>query len=110
MKLLLDANLSWRLKKSIKDDFDNVNHILDFFPHNEKDSVIWEFAKTNDFTIITNDLDFLNLLFAKGFPPKIVLLKIGNTSTSNISNILIKHKKEIENLVSDFQLGILEIR
>jgi hypothetical protein len=30
MKLLLDANLSWRLKKSIRDDFENVNHILDF--------------------------------------------------------------------------------
>lgn len=77
MKLLLDANLSWRLVKPLEVHYE-VAHILDFFKHDEKDSTIWSFAKEGGYTILTNDEDFINPLSSKGWPPKVVLLKTGN--------------------------------
>ena len=42
------------------------------------DIEIWDYALLNNLIIITNDDDFLNLATQKGFPPKVVLLRIGN--------------------------------
>jgi len=68
--------------------------------------------KKNDFVIITFDSDFYDLSMIKGIPPKIIWLRIGNTSTENILSILIKNfdliKEFIEN--PDYrELSCLEI-
>lgn len=71
MKLLFDANLSWRLVEKLNqyiDECRHVDHIGLTIP--AKDLEIWLFAKNNGFIIVTNDEDFLNLLNVKGFPPK----------------------------------------
>ncbi len=59
---------------------------------------IWEFAKKNDFTIVTFDADFFDLTSLKGHPPKIIWLRIGNTTTENIANLF----KERHELIKDF--------
>ena len=110
MKLLIDANISWRIKELISKEFDEVSHVLDFFNHNEKDSVIWSYAEKHEYTIVTNDIDFLNLLIVKGFPPKIILLKLGNQSTKFISEKLNSNKVMIEAFYNDSDLGIIEFR
>lgn len=54
MKLLLDANISWRTIKLIENVFSDCfhsNHIIVNQP--AKDIEIWEFAKQNNFTILT---------------------------------------------------------
>ncbi len=51
----------------------------------------------------------MNLLMQKGFPPKIVLLRIGNQSTRQIAEILIHHKSKLESLWHSDDYGILEI-
>jgi predicted nuclease of predicted toxin-antitoxin system len=110
MKILLDANISWRLTINLKEYFEECLHVdyigLSVPP---KDIDIWNFAKENDFVIISNDTDFLNLLNQKGYPPKIVLLKTGNQSNNYIKTILIKHSTDILNLVNDDKCGFLEI-
>lgn len=111
IKLLLDANLSWRLTRILgKEDFDEIAHV-DFIdlPVPAKDIEIWEWAKTNGYCILTNDEDFLNLLIQKGFPPKIVLLRTGNQSTKTLSEILVKHKQGIVDLMESDTMGALEI-
>ena len=74
MKLLLDANISWRLAVKLKLHFTDCVHI-EFtsltFPAEDKE--IWNYALINQFIIVTNDEDFLDLLNIKGFPPKIVV-------------------------------------
>jgi len=42
---------------------------------------IWKYAKENGFIIIAKDDDFINLIDMKRFPPKVVLLKTGNSSS-----------------------------
>ena len=42
------------------------------------DIEIWDYALLNNLIIVTNGDDFLNLATHKGFPSKVVLLRIGN--------------------------------
>lgn len=110
MKLLLDANISWRLADKLKSYFDDCKHV----DHIElgvpaRDIEIWEYALQNKMMIVTNDDDFLNLINLKGFPPKIILLKTGNQSNRYIESLLIKHVEDIKSLQSSPDVGLLEI-
>ncbi len=110
MKLLLDANVSWRLVSKLKKHFTDCFHV-DKIGLNipATDNEIWEYASTNNLIIVTNDEDFQNLLNKKGFPPKILLLKTGNQSNEFIELILIKHIVSIQDLDQSDEYGILEI-
>lgn len=78
-------------------------------PEPAEDKEIWDWAKKEGFAIVTNDEDFLNLNTLYGSPPPVVLLKIGNSSTAFIANILVKHKERIEELSVATEYGVLEI-
>jgi len=45
----------------------------------------------------------------KGFPPKIILLRVGNQSRKYIEQLLISSKQNIENFIQNEDFGILEI-
>ena len=110
MNILLDANLSWRLIKALKEDFINVKHVDSIgLESRPKDTSIWLWAKTNDYCIISNDEDFYNLLEQRGFPPKIVILKTRNQSTNYIANLIIKHRNDINDLIQSSDYGLLEL-
>ncbi|HEY5406605.1 MAG TPA: DUF5615 family PIN-like protein [Ginsengibacter sp.] len=71
MKLLLDANLSWRMCTVLKHYFEDslhVDHLGISIPL--KDTEIWNYAKQNNLIIVTNDEDFVDFVQVKGFPPK----------------------------------------
>lgn len=110
MKLLLDANVSWRLAARLKSHFEECIHV-DYIGLSipAKDTQIWNYALDNNPIIIINDEDFLNLVNIKGFPPKIILLKTGNQSNTYIEALLIKHKAEIQSLHQSDDYGILEL-
>ncbi|PAM93389.1 hypothetical protein B4N84_17750 [Flavobacterium sp. IR1] len=110
MRLLLDANISWRTIKLIEKDFPNSLHANNI-PINQpaKDIEIWEFARMNDFTILTHDDDFEKLLLLKGAPPKVIILKTFNKNTIQIVEILISKKEIIQSFISTNELMILEI-
>jgi len=110
MTLLLDANISWRVINSLASYFGNVIHVDQIkLPQPLKDIEIWEYAKTMNAIIVTNDDDFYKLSVLKGFPPKIVILRTGNQSNSYLKELLIKHFNDIMNLNESTSFGILEI-
>ena len=76
---------------------------------NEKDSEIWEFAKKNNFTILTHDEDFEKLLLLNGTPPKVIVLKTFNQNTKQLAQTLINKKTTIESFILNDELMILEI-
>ncbi len=59
------------------------------------DEVIWKYARENDFTIISKDSDFHELSFLRGFPPKVIWLRVGNCSTQQIETLVRKSHSEI---------------
>jgi predicted nuclease of predicted toxin-antitoxin system len=110
MKLLLDANLSYRMISVLKQHFDDCFHVDSIgLTVPAKDSEIWNYARKNDLIIVTNDEDFIDFLNVKGFPPKVVLLKTGNQSRLYITNLLIQRKTEILSLSTSSDIGLLEI-
>ena len=109
-RLLLDANLSWRLVNMLKQYYDDCSHVDDIglsVPAKDKD--IWEYAKNQEMTIVTNDEDFLHLAATKGFPPKVILLRIGNQSRKHIEQLLINMKPQITLFVNSKEYGVLEV-
>ena len=110
MKLLFDANISWRILKIIESDFSDCSHVNQIKVNQPaKDIEIWEFARQNNFTILTHDDDFEKLLLLKGAPPKVIILKTFNKNTKQIAEILISKKEVIESFILTDELMILEI-
>lgn len=110
MKLLLDANLSWRMIPALKTHFDDCFHVDQIgLRVPSKDKEIWEYAKTMNLVIVTNDEDFIDLMNIAGFPPKVVLLKTGNQSKETIIDLLIFHKDQIRSFYDTSNSGVLEI-
>ncbi|WP_347049928.1 DUF5615 family PIN-like protein [Flavobacterium olei] len=110
MKLLLDANISWRIIKLVESNFLDCFHSKDIKVNQPaKDIEIWNFARENDFTILTHDDDFEKLLLLKGAPPKVIILKTFNKNTKQIAELLISKKEIIASFVCNNELLILEI-
>lgn len=88
MKLLLDENLSDRIIDKIIDLYSDSQHVKTLGLLNTDDSLIWEFAKFNDFVIVSKDSDFHQRSLLYGYPPKFIYLRIGNSPTLKIVEIL----------------------
>ncbi|ELS05008.1 hypothetical protein Xen7305DRAFT_00047460 [Xenococcus sp. PCC 7305] len=88
VKLLLDENLSDKIIPKIIDLFPNSVHVKTLGLTNTDDLIIWDYAKENDYVIISKDSDFHQRSILFGHPPKFIYLRIGNSPTSKIVNIL----------------------
>ena len=108
MKLLFDQNISFRLIKRIIDQFPDSKQVRELGLENSTDTEIFDFAKKNDFAIVTFDSDFCDLNIIRGFPPKIIWIRTGNTTTINLENLLRK-KSDIIKLFLSEDYGCLEI-
>jgi len=87
VKLLLDENLSDRIIHRVIDLYPDSAHVKTLALTNTDDSVIWEYAYANDFTIVSKDSDFHQRSLLYGHPPKFIYLRIGNSPTSKIIQI-----------------------
>jgi predicted nuclease of predicted toxin-antitoxin system len=88
MKLLLDENLSDKLVSKILDLYPESKHVKQLALTNTDDAIIWEYAKANSLAIVSKDADFHQRSLLYGHPPKLIYLRIGNSPTSKIIEIL----------------------
>ena len=71
--------------------------------------MIWEFAKANQYCILTFDEDFSELQNLFSYPPKIIWLRTGNVTTREIAALLTRLKDDINEFLANAELGIYEI-
>ena len=109
MKLLLDQNISHKLVKELEDLFPRSNHVYLLDLQKASDEKIWNYARDNSFTIVTQDSDFNERSLVYGYPPKVIWLRTGNISTQNIKRLLKKHSQGIILFEKDKTLGCLQI-
>lgn len=112
MKLLLDQNISFRILKKIEDDFPEAKQVRKLGLENKSDLEIWNYAKANQFSIVTFDADFFDLTVLKGHPPKIIWIRSGNTSTSFLADLLLRNKESIQAFITSDEwneIGCLEL-
>ena len=109
MRLLFDHNLSPHLVNRIADIFPNSSHVFLQGLDRATDAEVWEFARDNGFTLVTKDSDFNDLTTLRGFPPKVIWLRIGNCTTAAIERLLRQHQQAIEQLEADAGAGVLTL-
>ena len=90
MKLLFDQNISYRISKKLIDFPIPSLHVSECDLYEVEDLQIWNYAHKNNFAIVTFDSDFYDLAILKGHPPKVIWLRTGNLTTSNILEIILK--------------------
>ena len=109
VKLLFDQNLSRKLVKRLADLFPNSSHVQFHDMPEADDAEIWEFAKTQDFCIVTQDTDFADRSRLYGAPPKVVWLRCGNTATPSIETLIRDSISPIHELMESNILDCLEL-
>jgi predicted nuclease of predicted toxin-antitoxin system len=109
VKLLLDHNLSPDLIWRLKDLFPASSHAYLLGLDRSPDQEVWEYARKEDFVIVTKDADFVDLSLLFGFPPKVVWIRRGNCRTKDIENIIRNHYSEVLALGEDETMGVLTL-
>lgn len=107
MKLLYDQNLSPQLVKSLADLYPGSKHVRDLGLQSASDEAIWEFAVTGEFSIATKDDDFRQRSFLFGAPPKVIWIRLGNCTTSEIEMVLRDRRQDIEGFENDSTASLL---
>ncbi|MBI5323616.1 DUF5615 family PIN-like protein [Bradyrhizobium sp.] len=109
MKLLFDENLSFKLCESIADLFPGSNHVRLLGLSEAADRAVWNYAKANGFTIVSQDADFAEMAALLGSPPKVIWLRAGNQSKTVISTLLRRHADLINEFGNDDNAACLEV-
>ncbi len=73
------------------------------------DSAIWFHAQREGFAIITKDADFVELSLLRGFPPKVVLINLGNVSNTAIVARLLAAEPAMRDFLENSTEGVLEV-
>ena len=109
MKLLLDQNLSFRFLDQLAVRFPGSTQTRIAGLDRKSDLQVWEYAKQNDLTVVTKDMDFYELALARGIPPKIVWLRCGNVSNRYLLVLLLKEADTIAAFIAEPESICLEI-
>jgi predicted nuclease of predicted toxin-antitoxin system len=110
VRLLFDHNLSWRLVELLADIFPESKHVRDFGLERASDTEIWSCARTHGFTITSKDSDFHQRCLVEATPPKVVWIRRGNCSTSDVEQLLRHAKHAISAFLRDPETAFFVIQ
>ncbi len=110
MKLLVDEKLPPRLVRDLADLYPDSIHVNSISLGTTPDELIWEYAKSNGFTFLTKDKDFVSLSLAWGAPPKVILLQTGNCATGELLAVLRGNAIRLADFEADTQRSLLILR
>lgn len=109
MKLLFDENLSHKLSNRLADIFPDSVHVRDVGMKATEDPTVWDYAKDNDFMIVSKDADMHDLSLVFGNPPKVVWVRLGNCTTTDVENLLRLEFDVIKMFYKDDSVSLLEL-
>ena len=71
------------------------------------DTAVWDFARLQNLVIVTKDADFQERSLIAGAPPKVIWIRRGNCSTSDIQTILRRHSDEALQLMQGDEVALV---
>jgi predicted nuclease of predicted toxin-antitoxin system len=101
MRFLFDQNLSHRLVLLLADQFPNSVHVRDVGLEAADDELVWNYASSQGLVIVSKDSDMHQRSFLFGAPPKVVWVRLGNCSTSDVADLLRRHVQTLEEFEAD---------
>lgn len=109
MKLLFDENLSPNLVIRLADLFPDSCHVREVGLESAADPVVWDYAKSNGLVIVSKDADMHQRSFLFGAPPKVVWVRLGNCSTTDVENVLRRFVNELTIFYDDEVASFLSL-
>lgn len=101
MKLLFDENLPPRLSRLLAAHFPQSTHVRECGLRGCTDDDVWEYARDNDFVLVSKDSDFQQRSLLYGHPPKVIWLRIGNCNRDTVINLIVAHERDIVDFGED---------
>jgi predicted nuclease of predicted toxin-antitoxin system len=107
VKLLFDENLSFRLAVALKDLYPDSSHVRDVKLLGAPDEHIWNYARDEDFILVSKDTDFYQRSIVFGAPPKVIWLRIGNANSRAAIKLLRDSCLLVRRFIDDPDAGFL---
>jgi len=86
--MLGDANISRRLIPRPSGTFPDSTHVALLGLGDATDDEIWRHALDHGFAIVSKDEDFHQRALVSGPPPKVIWVRLGNCTTSDIEQAI----------------------
>lgn len=109
MRLLFDEHLAEALVGILADVFPTSLHVRSMGVGGATDREIWQLARDNGCAIVTKDGDFHRLSVILGAPPKIIWVRVGNCTTSELAGLLRARATEIRSFGLQDEESVLEL-
>ncbi len=109
MKLLFDQNLSPKLVARLADLHPGSAHVDRLGLGSAADEDVWDYARTNDFAVVTKDEDYSILSVVRGTPPKVLWLLLGNCTTDQVEQLLRGRAADVTAFAADPTVGTLAL-
>jgi predicted nuclease of predicted toxin-antitoxin system len=101
MRLLLDENLSFRLVRALEDIYPGTAHVREMGLLGAEDERIWRHAAEHGFLLTSKDTDFYERSLVLGAPPKVIWLRIGNSTVGETTELLRQQHLLVRRFVED---------
>ncbi|NJO00592.1 MAG: DUF5615 family PIN-like protein [Bacteroidia bacterium] len=108
MKLLLDQNISYRIIKLLHEFYPEMSQIGRLGMAQTDDAMVWQYARTHNYILVTFDAYFHERNLISGYPIKIIWLQCQDTSTNNVVRILKDNYAAIKSFYEDENHTCLE--
>lgn len=106
-RLLFDQNLSPHLIGRPADAFPDSLHVSDVGLGDASDRTVWDYAREHDLVIVSKDADFSDMGLLREVSPKVIWIRRGNCSTSEIETLLRSHAEAIAAFGDDLDVVTL---
>lgn len=73
------------------------------------DTIVWDYARDNDFIIVSKDADMHDLSLVLGNPPKVIWLRLGNCSTRQVEESLRRDFDVVNLFYKDQYVSLLSL-
>ncbi|MBT2557704.1 DUF5615 family PIN-like protein [Hymenobacter sp. ISL-91] len=111
MRLLLDENISWRLAAHLRPHCEAVIHVRDLHLDSSPDTSIWRYARQHGYDVLTKDEDFLRLVLAEGFPPRVVAVQNAQVPVTQLAEFLLARLPQLREFLGEQQeFGFMVLR
>lgn len=109
MRLLFDEDLSYRLVRELADVYPGSAHVRDVGLRGAEDRQIWDYAAEQGLLLTSKNTDFYQRSLVFGAPPKVIWLRIGNSTTSVIAELLRQRLPTVHSFYEDSEATFLPL-
>lgn len=105
MRLIIDAQLPFRLSQLLKEKGQDVIH-TDDLPNKERtsDHEIRKIAQHEKRIVVTKDVDFLDSFYLQNNPERLLIITTGNIKNGKLFELVLNNLERIEELFNEYSL------